>query len=181
MTLWLVRHARPYIAAGICYGSSDLEADAPATRSVAARLAASLPPSVAVRSSPLRRCAQLAQALHRLRPALHWQPDPRLAEMDFGGWEGRCWDEIGAAALDAWTRDFGQHRPGGGESVNAFMARVGAAFDEARAEGSDCVWLTHAGVIRAAALLARGVRTLERAAEWPDQAPAWGEWQQLQL
>jgi alpha-ribazole phosphatase len=179
--LWLVRHAKPCIEPGICYGNSDVEADDQATRSAAATLAASLPRSIAVRVSPLRRCTQLAGALHRLRPAMHWQPDPRLAEMDFGSWEGRRWDEIGAPALDAWTRDFGQHRPGGAESVNAFMARVAAAFDEARAADRDAVWITHAGGIRAAMLLAGGTRTLDNAADWPQEAPGWGDWQQLTL
>ncbi len=38
------------------------------------------------------------------------------------------------------------------------MARVGAAWDDWRASGRDAVWVTHAGVMRAALLLSRGVR-----------------------
>lgn len=176
-----MRHARPCIEPGLCYGSSDVAADAEATRQAGLSLASRLPPSIAVRGSPLRRCTQLADTLIELRPDLHCVPDARLAEMDFGRWEGRPWDAIGVAAVEAWTRDFASHRPGDGESVNAFMARVAAVFDETRAASLDAVWITHAGVIRAATLLARGMRTVRNAADWPRQAPAWGDWQQLTL
>lgn len=181
MKLWLVRHARPLVEPGICYGSSDVDADAAATLRAASALAARLPPAITVRGSPLRRCTQLADALAPLRRDLRWRLDARLAEMDFGAWEGRRWDDIGAAAVDAWARDFAHHRPGGGESVNLFMARVARAFDEDRAAGQDTAWITHAGVIRAATLLARGVRTLESATDWPPHAPPWGRWRLLRL
>ncbi|MCW8168906.1 phosphoglycerate kinase, partial [Verminephrobacter aporrectodeae subsp. tuberculatae] len=61
--LWLVRHAAALVAPGICYGALDLPADATATRSAAARLAAALPSQPRVFHSPLQRCAQLALEL----------------------------------------------------------------------------------------------------------------------
>lgn len=101
--------------------------------------------------------------------------------MCFGEWEGRRWDAIGAVALQAWTDDFAHHQPGGGESVNDFLARVAAVFDEARAAGKDELWITHAGVVRAAGLLASGQRDITKAAQWPVQALPFGQWQVLAL
>ncbi|MBX3660741.1 MAG: histidine phosphatase family protein [Ramlibacter sp.] len=179
MTLWLVRHAKPLIDAGLCYGATDVAADPVATRRAAEALAAVLPALARVRSSPRQRCGQLAQALRELRPDLAATPDPRLAEMDFGAWEGQRWDRIDPTALKAWTDDFAHHRPGGGESVAAFMARVADAFDADSANPGDCLWITHAGVIRAIRLLAAGQRRVTRAADWPEQAPAFGQWRRL--
>ncbi|MDR7379457.1 alpha-ribazole phosphatase [Rhodoferax ferrireducens] len=173
MTLWAVRHAQPLVATGICYGALDLAADAPATQAAAEKLAAMLPTGCHVRSSTLQRCEQLAQVLSALRPDLMPNLDPRLREMDFGSWEGQRWDAIGQSALDAWTADFAQHRPGGGESVQGFMQRVAAAWDE-KGDGPT-LWITHAGVIRACSLLHAGLRQITQASQWPQAAPGYGE------
>lgn len=181
MNLWLARHAQPLVGAGICYGAHDIAADTQATHEAAQRLAQALPAGLEVACSPLSRCTRLARALQALRPDLSpVVTDPRLAEMDFGLWEGRRWDDIGQAALDAWTADFARHRPGGGESVAGFMARVGSAFDSLRPDRAT-LWITHAGVIRAATLLARGVRQIAHAGEWPATAPGYGQYQHLAL
>jgi alpha-ribazole phosphatase len=43
------------------------------------------------------------------------------------------------------------------------------------------VWITHAGVIRAAGLLARGVTHLDDASQWPREAPGFGAWTVVDL
>lgn len=179
MTRWLVRHAQPLIEPGVCYGATDAAADAHATHLAAQALAAVLPRGVLMQVSPLQRCEQLAQALCGLRPDLAYKLDARLKEMDFGVWEGQRWDAIPASAYDAWTAAFAQHRFGGAESVSEVMQRVASAWDEASAAGGPTVWITHAGVIRAASLLAQGVRVIERADQWPAGAPAFGQWCEL--
>ncbi|MDR2128776.1 MAG: histidine phosphatase family protein [Burkholderiaceae bacterium] len=174
--LWLVRHAPPLAPDGLCYGRSDLAADAAATARSAQTLAATLPRGVAVWSSPLQRCTALAQALHAARTDLPWQTDARLAELDFGQWEGVPWARIDRRAMDAWLADFADASPGqSGESVRRLMARVGAAFADWRASGQDALWITHAGVIRAARLLHAGLPCPNRAADWPAEAVAFGE------
>jgi len=175
MTLWLMRHARVELAAGVCYGVFDCAADARATARAAQALAEQLPHQLAVAVSPLRRCVQLAEALGHLRPDLVFTRDPRLAELDFGCWEGIAWAQIPRAALDAWVADFGAHRFGGAESANALMARVASAWDAHWARSQDAAWITHAGVLRAVALLQQGVRQVDSAAQWPLQSPAFGE------
>ena len=178
MKLWIVRHAKPLIESGVCYGALDVAADAPHTLQAARALAQALPLNCKVSVSPLQRCKQLAEALSELRPELEPQTDTRLREMDFGCWEGVAWDAIPQAALQAWTDDFDKHRFGGAESSNEVLARVGRAWDEDHG-APDTVWITHAGVARAVRLLADGVRVLTRADQWPLEAPGYGQWLQI--
>ena len=179
MTLWLVRHAQPLIASGICYGQLDVKADLAATQKSAEMLKSVLSGGVCVLTSPLQRCELLAHVFIGLQPDLSVKKDARLQEMHFGQWEGRAWADIAKAELDAWTDDFANYRAGGtGESVTQFMARVAAAFDELD-PSKDTLWVTHAGVIRAVTLIASGIRHVNRADEWPTHAPAYGQWCKL--
>lgn len=81
--------------------------------------------------------------------------------MDFGQWEGRAWNDIARADIDAWTTRFGHHAPGGGEPLAAMLTRVSAALDEAAAQAHAGGWrcgLDHAcrgGPLRALAADAR--------------------------
>ncbi len=176
MKLWLVRHALPLVDSGVCYGALDVAADASATLQAAGKLAQALPHGVRVVSSPLQRCELLAHTLCGLRPDLAYKTDHRLAEINFGCFEGQRWDAMPRQALDNWTADFWQHRFGGVQSVAEFMAQVASVWDEAVLGPQHQVWITHAGVIRAAHLLARGVRQVQHAAQWPLDAPAFGQW-----
>ena len=181
MKLWLVRHAQPLVDTGTCYGRLDMAADASATAECAQALAALLPVGSRVISSPLQRCEQLAHALYAQRPDLAYKTDARLQEMDFGQWEGRAWQAIDRDELEAWTSDFANYPVGhDGESVTRFMARVASAFDALPGQG-DTLWITHAGVIRAACLLAQGQRQIERADQWPLDAPKYGQWRLVNL
>lgn len=179
MTLWVVRHAQPLIAPGICYGALDVPADAQASRQVAESLATVLPQGAVVHTSVLQRCELLAQYLCGLRPDLLLKHEPRLVEMDFGAYEGVAWTDIPKEAMDAWTANFWTHRFGGKESVSEFMTRIALVWDACHKTPSldtDQVWVTHAGVARASSLLAQGQRHILMAAQWPSGAPAFGEW-----
>jgi len=139
MILHLIRHPKPLIDPGICYGRLDVAAEH--SEPVAARLRGELPPGLPVYSSPLRRCRELAEQL---------QPSPvidaRLAEMDFGAWEGRAWDDIPRHELDAWAADIAGYAPPGGESPRQLQHR---ALDfVAGLTVPEAVLVTHAGVIR---------------------------------
>ena len=177
MRLWLLRHAPVDAAPGTCYGATDLTALAEATQAAAASVAPLLSASMALHSSPLQRCSALAGAIAGLRRELPpFQFDARIAEMDFGAWEGRPWSAIDRTDFDAWLSDFEDARAGvTGESTRLFMQRVGAAWDAWRATGRDALWVTHAGVIRAVWLLQKGVRCPTSAIDWPTQAIGFGE------
>ena len=180
MKLWIVRHATPLIESGVCYGALDVAADAPHTLQAARALAQALPLNCKVSVSPLKRCKQLAEALSELRPELKTQTDTRLREMDFGTWEGVAWDAIPLAAMQAWTDDFGAHRFGGVESANEVLARVASLWDAALQNlDQNQVWITHAGVARAAQLLSQGIRSVDTAIQWPKDAPGYGKWSMI--
>ena len=192
MKLWLARHAQPLIDAGICYGASDVAADAvltqTAAQSLASALACNLPQAIVCRISPLLRCQQLAVALQALRPDLFIESstctDPRLAEMDFGEFEGQPWATIPEAEVDAWTVNFGNHRFGGKECANDVLLRVASALRDEKNQltestkntPKDSLWITHAGVIRAVSLLQQGITQVEHATQWPREVPAFGQW-----
>jgi alpha-ribazole phosphatase len=174
MKLWLLRHARVELAAGTCYGMSDVPADAAHTLESARTAAAQLSPGLPVAVSALGRARQLADALHQLRPDLEPpRTDPRLNEMDFGQWELQLWDAIPRAAFDAWMADFAGHPFGGRESTQQVIDRVAQAIDELRpACMKEALWITHAGVIRAVQyVLSHGPGRICHVREWPSYAP----------
>ncbi|MEL6236154.1 MAG: histidine phosphatase family protein [Pseudomonadota bacterium] len=169
MELIFLRHTRPDIAEGVCYGRSDLGLAADHAAE-AARLIRELPPCGRILTSPLQRCALLAQRIGQAR-GIAVEPDARLAEMDFGRWEGLAWDAIPRHELDAWAEDFMGARPHGGETVADLLARVQALLGtfepvepvepvseatRGSATARDATLIvTHAGVIKAA-LVATG-------------------------
>jgi alpha-ribazole phosphatase len=146
MELILLRHPAPAIDADICYGRADLTLQ-PGLEDPR-RLPEPPPPFATLVTSPLRRCRRLAERLGAERDT-PVRVDPRLAEMDFGRWELRRWQEIDRAEVDAWARDFEHGRPHGGETVAELRARVAAALEAARTERAPMLWVTHGGVIRA--------------------------------
>jgi alpha-ribazole phosphatase len=161
--LILVRHPQPQVAAGVCYGSSDILPAPAALADAHALLAAQLEPALAagfsLYSSPLQRCAMLAALLG------NFTPDARLAEMDFGAWELRPWSGIPHAEVDAWAADLLDYRPGGGETVREVASRVQSFLDELR---HDAVIVCHAGTMRLMAAIAAG-EALQQAAAKPNQ------------
>ncbi len=169
---------------GVCYGVLDVPALARATAVAASALAGELRAQSAVWVSPLQRCEQLAQQLKVLRPDLSFTTDARLAEMNFGTWEGVRWDDIPHAALQSWTNDFGEHRFGDAESANEVLQRVAQAwcqsYEVALQKGTNAVWITHAGVARAAQLVGQGNIKVKAAAQWPETAPAYGRWRVIE-
>lgn len=144
MELHLIRHPRPAVAAGVCYGRSDLELAEPAELA-AARLRPLLPAAYQLHASPLRRARLLAEALGQPRV------DERLQEIHFGDWEGCRYDDIGSA-LDGWVADPLGFRAPGGESAREMAARVHAWLDEALAAPAAAqVVVAHGGPLRAIA------------------------------
>lgn len=152
MSLILLRHTRPEVAEGVCYGRSDLALGADFDPAAAAALA-SLPPVSRIVTSTLARCRRLAETVAVAR-GLDLAVDARIAELDFGAWEGVAWSAVPRAELDAWAADFQAARPHGGESVAALAARVGAALEATEVSLPPVLWVTHAGVVRAACAIA---------------------------
>lgn len=180
--LWLLRHAQPLIAPGVCYGQLNVPAEPSATLQAAMRFGAVQPQGAVIRYSPLQRCEQLAQALQA--PEALLAPDERLQEMHFGRWEGQAWDEIGRSAIEAWSKDLFHAAPSGGESLATLLQRVRSALHSSWQHDSqrgtrDVVWVTHAGVIRCVHWLLRYGAAQPSAQDWQLPAPAFGQWQAM--
>ena len=146
--LTLVRHTKPDIAEGVCYGVLDLDVADSFEAESSAVLSGLTKPDLLI-SSPLRRCQRLA---HKISLAfdLPIVTDERVREMDFGDWEGIAWNDIERSQIDQWTNDFYRARPHGGESVEMLAERVQSALGSYRKTGRSHLIVCHAGVIKAA-------------------------------
>ena len=143
LEVYFVRHPRPAVPSGVCYGATDLGLSEDAGE-VAARLRPVLPAGLALFSSPLRRCRALAERLH---PAPIY--DVRLSEMSFGDWELRPWSQLPRSELDAWAASPLDYTPPGGEAVSSLRRRVAAFVADRRAAGdASIVVVSHAGVFK---------------------------------
>ena len=111
--------------------------------------------------SPLRRTRETAALLGASDPS----PDPRLAEMRWGEWEGRTLDSLRAefgeemATRERLGLDF---RAPGGESPREARARLAAWLAEVAAAGEPVIAVTHKGILRAAMSLATGWEYLDK-------------------
>lgn len=175
--LWVWRHPRPEGAAGRCIGAGT---DLPVHWRRAKRLARRIQAHARrhrlthrVRSSPLRRAADVGRWLRRWG----WQHeiDARLLELDFGAWDGRRWSEIAQQDVEAWTQDFAQHAPGGGESLAALMRRC-----RAQHAGEGQLLISHGGWMLARRWLQSRAEEAPTAARWP-RPPRYGECWELSL
>jgi len=146
--LTLLRHTRPDLVDGVCYGRTNLDVDG-SFEGQAEIVLNDAPEADLIVSSPLRRCQVLADYIAKFRKQ-SVTVDDRLQEMDFGNWENRLWSDIPRAELDAWALDFLDARPHGGESVAMLQARVSEALQEYQTMIETCLIVTHAGVIKAA-------------------------------
>ena len=178
MDLVLIRHPEVAIEAGVCYGQTDvpLRHD---VRDLAGALTARMkaldvPACVdGWHASPLERCASLARVL-----SADAHIDARLMEMHFGAWEGRAWDTIDRALIDAWAADTVNYQPGGGESVLQMATRI-AAFhaDLQRQQIDSAIVICHAGAMRLLSACHDGLAPAEmalKAAQSAHQIPYGG-------
>jgi alpha-ribazole phosphatase len=150
--IFLIRHPEPRGAGGVCYGREDLCVEPESVKAAAAAIRARIPAQVLAHaeffSSPLSRCRVLARELGAAKPV---EIAGDLAEMDFGAWEGKPWDVVPRAELEAWAADVWGYRPGGGECAHMVAARWRRWSAKVRAHGAaNVVAVTHAGVIRVA-------------------------------
>jgi broad specificity phosphatase PhoE len=111
-------------------------------------------------SSPLCRCTETAEILHRRhRPPRGPRVEPRLIEMSFGEWEGRILSElrsIHGPVMAEWEGRGLDFRAPGGESPRDVQTRLQPWLEELIAGNNDILAITHKSVMRALYALASG-------------------------
>jgi broad specificity phosphatase PhoE len=154
--LLLIRHGRTaWNEAGRLQGRADVPLS-PAGRAEVATW--SLPPGwqqARWLTSPLARARETA-ALLTTDPVT---VEPRLIEMDWGAWEGRCLVDLRREAPEAMAKNEARgldFRPHGGESPREVAARLAPLIEELARQPTPAVAVTHKGVMRAALALATG-------------------------
>jgi alpha-ribazole phosphatase len=157
MNLLLVRHGQTdWNLAQRFQGQSDIplnETGRKQAQALADRLSAE--PFDAVYSSDLQRATETARIICRSG----FQPDNRLREVNFGGWEGLTYDTIKEKfpdALEAWENNIFKNAPPNGETLEGLSARVQSMLDELRAKHQDQTVLivAHGGVLQTLICLA---------------------------
>lgn len=144
--IYLIRHTTPAVAKGICYGQTDLDVTESFLEE-AQRIKKVLPAHIAaVYSSPLQRCARLAEHLF---PGQTVQHRPDLMELHCGSWEMQPWDELPKEEIDPWMADFVNIAVPGGESYLDLHGRVTSCFTAiAAAPDGPTAIVAHGGVLR---------------------------------
>ncbi|MEP6972788.1 MAG: histidine phosphatase family protein [Actinomycetota bacterium] len=154
-SMLLIRHAESADSARqVCHGTLDIPLSSGGVVQ-ADRISNHLEDAKfdAVYASPRRRAVATAAAVaakHGLEPI----PREDLAEIDFGAFEGRTFDEIAASHPELyaqWMSEPASMRFPGGESFGDLRARVTSEIARIRREhrGGSVAVVTHGGVIRA--------------------------------
>ena len=153
---WWLRHAPVRGHEGRLYGNLDVDCDCGDEAAFRA-LAARLPAQAVWIVTPLKRTRATAAAIarHLAVPPDGFDVEPRLAEQDFGDWQGRAYADLAAEDAEAWRRFWlapAAEVPPGGESFTALAGRVAEAIEALtrRHAGRDIVCVSHGGPIRAA-------------------------------
>lgn len=147
MKLLLVRHPKPDVTPGLCYGQSDVPLVQDWQNDVAPIRAFinKCYPEQSFRyfHSPLSRTRLLAQALHP-----ESEPIEALKEVNFGAWENQLWSDIPREEIDAWRDDLMYSAPYQGESLEALRLRLMAWLEPMIEAEQNMVLVTHSGVIK---------------------------------
>lgn len=153
--LYLLRHGRALLpdSKRRFIGSTDLPLSPEGSREAEA-LGALLSgiPFDAVYASDLSRAVQTARAVVRGGVKAEIRVEPRIREIDLGGWEGLEMEAVKNSrpeAFEARGLDFEGFRPPGGESFGDLAKRALPFFDSLAACPGSVLVVGHSGVFRA--------------------------------
>ncbi|ANA14511.1 MULTISPECIES: histidine phosphatase family protein [Acetobacter] len=154
----LVRHAPVQVAQGICYGRQDV-ALSPGWESIVSGLSVLAKGAVCqvLYSSPAQRCWQMAQRLAQ-SAGMELRVDHRLAELNFGRWEGVRWQDIDRTLLDEWAQNPEGFAPPEGESGQDLYQRIQSFWREVRQREENVCVLSHGGPLRLLSAFAGGYK-----------------------
>ena len=144
--IYLIRHTKPLVDKGICYGQTDLDV-ADTFLGEAEIIKKVLPPTIeTVYSSPLQRCAKLATTLFPTHNIIH---QPTLMELNCGNWEMQYYDHIPKHEIDPWMADYVNYTIPNGESYTTLYNRIIKAFENIATQHKEPIAIVaHGGVLR---------------------------------
>ncbi|MEA3317235.1 MAG: alpha-ribazole phosphatase [Bacteroidota bacterium] len=151
MKIHLLRHTKPEIRHGICYGQTDIglsQSFSDEQLTIKKRLGNIA--FDAVFSSPLKRCVQLAESLCPDNKKINI--DVRLKEINFGTWEMMQWQDISKSnEAKKWFNDYVHVKCPEGESFIDLHNRVREFLTMLKKQNQfkQALIITHAGIIRA--------------------------------
>ena len=170
MILYIWRHPKPISASGLCIGQTDIKVDRRKLKRLANKIQRfvqlqRLPKVVWV--SPLQRSLKVGQLL--AQRGFQYKVAPELAEIHFGEWDGKFWQQIEKQAIDEWCDNFANFSPANGESLQQLFNRAESWLDKIAVEqvNTPVLAIGHAGWINAAKMLAAGQAVPNLAINWP--------------
>ena len=170
MILYIWRHPKPISASGLCIGQTDIKVDRRKLKRLANKIQRfvqlqRLPKVVWV--SQLQRSLKVGEIL--AQRGFQYKVAPELAEIHFGEWDGKFWQQIEKQAIDEWCDNFANFSPANGESLQQLFNRAEIWLDKIAVEqvNTPVLAIGHAGWINAAKMLAAGQAVPNLAINWP--------------
>ena len=172
MILYIWRHPKPIAASGLCIGQTDIKVDRRKLKRLANKIQRfvqlqRLPKVIWV--SPLQRSLKVGEIL--ARRGFQYKVASELAEIHFGEWDGKYWQQIEKQEIDKWCNNFAHFAPANGESLQQLFNRAESWLDEIAVEQGQndvpVLAIGHAGWINAAKRIASGQEVPNLAINWP--------------
>lgn len=155
LTIYLIRHTEPLISTGICYGQLDCSVTEDYVKQFANISHYFNDKKIdAIYSSPLYRCALLAEDLAKQHFHCSVIYRDAFKEINFGDWEGQKWNDIGREKIEQWNENRLHFQFPNGETPFIFIQRVLKEYASLQSlnnqtqENKTIVLVTHAGVLR---------------------------------
>lgn len=148
MNIYAIRHTKPDIESGICYGQSDLQVANSFTleqKVVSEKLEGIW--FDWVYCSPLQRCRILAESMFEDEVIVF---DDRLKELNFGDWELKSWEDIYSGKYGkVWFDNYQEMKTPNGESYPEMRKRIESFLSKIKENDyKNIAIFTHVGVIR---------------------------------
>lgn len=152
INIYLIRHTKPLIAPGVCYGQLDCPVGDDYQQQLATINAFFKDKKIsAVYSSPLIRCRTLAEDLANNKTQQAVIYNDGFKEIFFGDWEGKRWNDIPRDKIDQWNVNRLDFQFPNGETPRKFHERVFQTWTELGtslpATPRNIIIVTHSGVI----------------------------------
>lgn len=156
-------------ASSLCIGQTDIKVDRRKLKCLANKIERfvrlnQLPKMMWV--SPLHRSLKVGVIL--AQRGFKCTIAPEFAEINFGDWDGKSWEQIEKQQIDEWCNNFVHFAPDNGESLQQLFNRAESWLDKILAEQKDhpVLAIDHAGWINAAKMIAAGQEVPNLAIKW---------------